>query len=79
MCKSKFVVSYIFNRLLILVFYGVQSSLKSIDQIELLREQQKILSGELALHSSALKRLSEEAARNPQKEQIHVIFSFLGS
>ncbi|XP_056158762.1 kinesin-like protein KIN-7K, chloroplastic isoform X2 [Syzygium oleosum] len=48
------------------------SSLKSIDQIELLREQQKILSGELALHSSALKRLSEETARNPQKEQIHV-------
>lgn len=48
------------------------SSIKSTDQIELLREQQKILSGELALHSSALKRLSEEAARNPQKEQIHV-------
>ncbi|KAF8019827.1 hypothetical protein BT93_G0501 [Corymbia citriodora subsp. variegata] len=48
------------------------SSLKSIDQIELLREQQKILSGELGLHLSALKRLSEEAARNPQKEQIHV-------
>lgn len=48
------------------------SSIKSIDQIELLREQQKILSGELTLHLSALKRLSEEAARNPQKEQIHV-------
>lgn len=47
------------------------TSTKSIDQIELLREQQKILSGEVALHSSALKRLSEEAARNPQKDQIY--------
>lgn len=49
------------------------TSIKTIDQIDLLREQQKILSGEVALHSSALKRLSEEAARNhPQKEQLHV-------
>ncbi|KAG2686891.1 hypothetical protein I3843_09G028200 [Carya illinoinensis] len=47
------------------------TSIKSIDQIELLREQKKILSGEVALHSSSLKRLSEEAARNPQKDQIH--------
>lgn len=47
------------------------TSLKTIDQIDLLREQQKILSGEVALHSSALKRLSEEAARNPGREQIH--------
>ncbi|XP_012463125.2 kinesin-like protein KIN-7K, chloroplastic [Gossypium raimondii] len=45
------------------------TSLKAIDQIDLLREQQKILSGEVALHSSALKRLSEEAMRNPQNEQ----------
>ncbi|KAH7554253.1 hypothetical protein JRO89_XS12G0145500 [Xanthoceras sorbifolium] len=49
------------------------TSIKTIDQIDLLREQQKILSGEVALHSSALKRLSEEAARNPQKkEQLQV-------
>lgn len=48
------------------------TSIKTIDEIDLLREQQKILSGEVALHSSALKRLSEEAARNPQKEQLHV-------
>ncbi|KAI8562040.1 hypothetical protein RHMOL_Rhmol03G0004100 [Rhododendron molle] len=46
-------------------------SIKTIDQIDLLREQQKILSGEVALHSSALKRLSEDAARNPKKEHIH--------
>lgn len=49
-----------------------QTSIKSSDQIDLLREQQKILSGEVALHSSALKRLSDEAARNPQKDQLHV-------
>ncbi|GAB2295466.1 Kinesin-like protein KIN-7D, chloroplastic [Dionaea muscipula] len=46
------------------------ASVKSIDQIDLLREQQKILSGEVAFHSSVLKRLSEEAAKNPNKEQI---------
>ncbi|KAI4300663.1 hypothetical protein L6164_034014 [Bauhinia variegata] len=45
--------------------------IETIDQVDLLREQKKILTGEVALHSSALKRLSEEVARNPQKEQIH--------
>ncbi|KAL9262037.1 Kinesin-like protein [Drosera capensis] len=49
-----------------------QTSVKSMDQIDLLREQQKILSGEVALHSSFLKRLSEEAAKNPKKENIQV-------
>ncbi|XP_059646440.1 kinesin-like protein KIN-7K, chloroplastic [Cornus florida] len=48
------------------------SNTKTIDQIDLLREHQKILFGEVALHSSALKRLSEEAARNPKSEKIHV-------
>ncbi|XP_027924379.1 kinesin-like protein KIN-7K, chloroplastic isoform X5 [Vigna unguiculata] len=48
------------------------TSIKSVDQIDLLREQHKILSGEVALHSSALKRLSDEATRNPQNGQIHV-------
>jgi hypothetical protein len=62
---------------LIIIF--CQTSVKSIDHIELLREQQKILSGEVALHSSALKRLSEEAARNPQKDQIHVFLVTLSS
>ncbi|XP_020202925.1 kinesin-like protein KIN-7K, chloroplastic isoform X2 [Cajanus cajan] len=46
-------------------------SVKSVDEIDLLREQQKILSEEVALHSSALKRLLQEAARNP-RDQIHV-------
>ncbi|KAL9258989.1 Kinesin-like protein [Drosera capensis] len=49
-----------------------QTSVKSMDQIDLLREQQKILSGEVALHSSFLKRLSGEAAKNPKKESIQV-------
>ncbi|CAI0406570.1 unnamed protein product [Linum tenue] len=48
------------------------TSIKTSDQIDLLREQQKILSGEVALHSSALKRLSEEASQNPEKEHIQL-------
>lgn len=48
------------------------TSIKSVDQIDLLREQHKILSGEVALHSSSLKRLSEETRTNPQNSQIHV-------
>ncbi|XP_073221723.1 kinesin-like protein KIN-7K, chloroplastic isoform X2 [Cicer arietinum] len=48
------------------------TSIKSVDQIDLLREQHKILSGEVALHSSALKRLTEETRRNPQNSQTHV-------
>ncbi|KAI4310646.1 hypothetical protein MLD38_035609 [Melastoma candidum] len=46
-------------------------SIKSIDQIDLLREQQKVLVGEVGLQTSTLKRLHEEASRSPQKEQIH--------
>ncbi|XP_065637011.1 kinesin-like protein KIN-7K, chloroplastic [Quercus suber] len=63
---------YFFNLKFLFFFIFCQTSTKSIDQIELLREQQKILSGEVALHSSALKRLYEEAARNPQKDQIYL-------
>ncbi|EPS58426.1 hypothetical protein M569_16386 [Genlisea aurea] len=44
------------------------ADLKILDEIDLLKEQQKILSGELALHISALKLLSEEAVRNPKKD-----------
>lgn len=51
-----------------------QASIKTIDHVDLLREQLKILSGEVALHTSVLKRLSEEAANSPKKEQIQVIF-----
>lgn len=45
-----------------------------MDEIDLLSEQQKILSGEVGLHMSALKRLSEEAAQNPKNEHLHVTF-----
>lgn len=45
---------------------------KNNDHVDLLREQLKILSGEVALSSSVLKRLSDEASNNPRKEQIQV-------
>ncbi|XP_009764093.1 kinesin-like protein KIN-7K, chloroplastic isoform X2 [Nicotiana tabacum] len=48
------------------------TSMKTVDQIDLLREQQKILTGEVALHTSALKRLSEEATQSPKKEQVQM-------
>lgn len=48
-----------------------------MDEIDLLREQHKILSGEAALHMSALKRLSEEAAQNPKNGRVHVTFFVL--
>ncbi|URE33500.1 hypothetical protein MUK42_33523 [Musa troglodytarum] len=50
-------------------------SIKTIDHVELLREQLKILTGEVALHSSVLKRLSDEAAKNPKNEQIQMEMS----
>ncbi|KAM0912255.1 hypothetical protein ACQ4PT_012945 [Festuca glaucescens] len=47
-------------------------STKTIDHVDLLREQLKILSGEVALHTSVLKRLTEEAGRNPNSEKIQM-------
>ncbi|KAI7735407.1 hypothetical protein M8C21_033008, partial [Ambrosia artemisiifolia] len=47
-------------------------SLKTIDQIDLLKEQQKILSEEMAIHLSALKRLSPGASRDSEREFISV-------
>ncbi|CAI9761129.1 unnamed protein product [Fraxinus pennsylvanica] len=61
-------------------FLGQESpltSIKTMDQIDLLREQQKILSGEVALHTSALKRLSEESAQNLRKEHLQTEMSKL--
>ncbi|CAA6675295.1 unnamed protein product [Spirodela intermedia] len=56
--------------------YSIQdkplTSMKSTDHAELLREQVKILSGEVALHSSVLKRLSDELANSPMKEHIQM-------
>lgn len=48
------------------------ASRKTIDHADLLREQLKILSGEVALHTSVLKRLTEEAGRNPKSEKIQM-------
>jgi centromeric protein E len=45
-----------------------------VDQIDLLQEQVKMLAGEVALGTSSLKRLSEQAATNPDDLQIQVIF-----
>ena len=50
-----------------------QTSGKTIDHVDLLREQLKILSGEVALQTSVLKRLTEEAGRSPQSENIQVL------
>lgn len=43
--------------------------------MEILREQQKILTEEMALQSKSIKWLSEEAAKSPQNEEIKVIFA----
>ncbi|KAF0931233.1 hypothetical protein E2562_002582 [Oryza meyeriana var. granulata] len=48
------------------------ASRKTIDHVDLLREQLKILSGEVALHTSILKRLTEEAAKSPNNEKIQM-------
>lgn len=44
-----------------------------MDQIDLLQEQVKMLAGEVALCTSSLKRLSEQAANNPDDVHIQVI------
>lgn len=45
-----------------------------IDELDLMREQKKILSEEAALQSSSLKRLLDEAAKSsPQTEETKVI------
>jgi len=52
-----------------------QTRIKMIDQMEILREQQKTLSEEMAQQSRSFKLLSEEAAKAPQNEEIKVIFA----
>ncbi|XP_025882183.1 LOW QUALITY PROTEIN: kinesin-like protein KIN-7G [Oryza sativa Japonica Group] len=47
-------------------------SRKTSDHVDILREQFNILSGEVALHQSVLKRLSEEAGKNAMNEQIEM-------
>ncbi|KAG7608354.1 Kinesin-like protein KIN-7L [Arabidopsis thaliana] len=47
-----------------------ETRIKMIDQMEILREQQKTLSEEMAQQSRSFKLLSEEAAKAPQNEEI---------
>lgn len=47
-------------------------STRTIDHVDLLREQLKILSGEVAFHTSVLKRLTDEAGKNPNSEKIQM-------
>ncbi|XP_010498442.1 PREDICTED: kinesin-like protein KIN-7K, chloroplastic isoform X2 [Camelina sativa] len=47
-----------------------ETSNKLSDELDLLREQKKILSEEAALQLSSLKRLSDEAAKSHQNEEI---------
>lgn len=49
-----------------------QSGTTITDQMDLLWEQVKMLAGEVALSTSSLKRLSEQAATNPEDSQIRV-------
>jgi centromeric protein E len=44
-----------------------------MDHVDLLREQLKILSEEVALQTSVLKRLTEEAGRSSKNEKIEVL------
>ncbi|XP_071690452.1 kinesin-like protein KIN-7K, chloroplastic [Rutidosis leptorrhynchoides] len=48
------------------------TSYTTIDQIDLLREQQKVLLGEVAINLKALKQLSEEASQDIKKEFLNV-------
>ncbi|RCV20783.1 hypothetical protein SETIT_4G085500v2 [Setaria italica] len=47
-------------------------SRKTTDHVDLLREQSKILSGEVALHTSVLKRLMEEAGRSTMNGHVEL-------
>jgi hypothetical protein len=52
--------------------HGMQTGTTMADQIDLLREQIKMLAGEVAFCTSSLKRLIEQAANNPDDLQIQV-------
>jgi hypothetical protein len=48
------------------------------DQMDLQREQAKMLAGEVAFCTSSLKRLTEQLANNPDDVQLQVSFLVLG-
>jgi centromeric protein E len=51
----------------------MQTGTTITDQMDLLREQVKMLAGEVALCTSSLKRLSEQATSNPENLQLKVM------
>ncbi|KAF5783711.1 putative plus-end-directed kinesin ATPase transcription factor bZIP family [Helianthus annuus] len=48
--------------------FELEGSMKTIDQIDSLREQENVLSGEVAIHLSTVKRLSDETTRDTNNE-----------
>jgi len=54
----------------------LQTGTTMADQIDLLREQFKMLAGEVAFCTSSLKRLIEQSASSPEDVQIQVSSSF---
>ena len=54
----------------------LQTGTTVTDQMDLLREQIKMLAGEVAFCISSLKRLSEQAANKPEDIQLQVSFLF---
>lgn len=53
---------------------SLQTGTTVTDQMDLLREQVKMLAGEVAFCISSLRRLSEEAANKPEDIQLQVRF-----
>ncbi|KAH7681079.1 Plus-end-directed kinesin ATPase protein [Dioscorea alata] len=51
-------------------WFKLKTGMTIIDQMDLLREQVKMLAGEVALCTSSLKRLSEQAVSNPEDSNI---------
>lgn len=53
----------------------MQTGTTITDQMDLLREQVKMLAGDVALCTSSLKRLSEQATSNPEDSQLKVTYA----
>lgn len=65
-----FVAVYFPN--LVFLLGVLQSGTTIVDQMDLLNEQVKMLAGDVALCTSSLKRLTEQASNNPDNKQIQV-------
>jgi hypothetical protein len=65
---------YLLHALILTTLLHLQSGTTIVDQIDLLQEQVKMLAGDVALCTSSLKRLTEQAANNPDNLQIQANF-----